>query len=160
MPNVDPLAGLRIEVDDPATPDVTALLTEHLDDMRAHSPADSMHALDLAALRDPAVTLWSAREGEVLVGCGALKYLDPAHAEIKSMRTATGHTGRGVAAAVLTRVIAVARDRGHRRLSLETGAAEYYRPAVRLYRRHGFRICGPFADYAPDPHSVFMTLTL
>ncbi|MBH0775151.1 GNAT family N-acetyltransferase [Nocardia sp. NEAU-351] len=128
--------------------------------MRAHSPADSMHALDVAALRDPAVTFWSARENGLLIGCGALKQLDPAHGEVKSMRTAVDHTGRGVAGAVLIRIIAVARARRYRRLSLETGADEYYRPAVRLYSKYGFQIGAPFGDYVPDPHSVFMTLRL
>lgn len=159
-PHPHPPADLRVAVEDPSGPDIVALLTEHLADMRANSPEGSMHALDPDTLRHPSVTFWCARQGAVLLGCGALKELDAAHGEIKSMRTATGHTGRGVAGALVTHILAVARERGYRRLSLETGAAPYYRPAIRLYERHGFRRGGPFADYTADPHSVFMTLAL
>ncbi|MEU8898064.1 GNAT family N-acetyltransferase [Nocardia sp. NPDC048505] len=150
----------RITVDDLTGPDIAALLTAHLADMHVHSPEDSVHALDLDALRKPEITFWSAREHGELVGCVALKELDPTHGEIKSMRTAAGHTGRGIAAALLTHLVAAARARGYQRLSLETGTAEFFAPAVRLYQRHGFELCPPFADYAPDPHSVFLTLRL
>ncbi|TQM31646.1 GNAT family N-acetyltransferase [Nocardia bhagyanarayanae] len=150
----------RITVDDLTGSDIAALLATHLSEMRANSPDDSMHALDLSALRHPDITFWSVREGSDLLGCGALKQLDASHGEIKSMRTAAEHTGRGVATALLTHIVDEARARGYRRLSLETGAAPYYLPAQRLYTRHGFAFCPPFADYAEDPHSVFMTLAL
>ncbi len=152
--------ALRIIVDDLSGPEVAALLTQHLVEMYDNSPEDSAHALDLDALRDPNVTLWSAWEGDELAGCGALKQLDPRHGEIKSMRTATDRTGRGIASALLNHVIAEARARNYQRLSLETGASGYFTPAQRLYARHGFDICAPFADYVEDPHSVFMTRTL
>ncbi|WP_082393164.1 GNAT family N-acetyltransferase [Nocardia arizonensis] len=163
MPHrADPLRpdSLRLTEDDLSNPALRSLLDDHLREMRANSPEGSMHALDPAAPRDPAVTFWSAWEDRDLVGCGALEQLDAAHGEIKSMRTASGHTRRGVATAVLTHLVTVARVRGYRRLSLETGAAEHYRPAVRLYERHGFTICAPFGDYAEDPHSIFMALPL
>ncbi|MBF6212705.1 GNAT family N-acetyltransferase [Nocardia puris] len=150
----------RIGVDDLTGPDILALLTAHLAEMRAHSPADSMHALDPGALRAPGVTVWSMRDATVLLGCGALKELDAEHGEIKSMRTAPGHTGRGVGAALLAHIINVAQDRGYRRLSLETGAAPYYAPAQRLYERHGFVRCPPFGEYIEDTHSMFFTLAL
>ncbi len=152
--------GLRIAVDDLTGPDVIDLLADHLAEMHANSPADSMHALDLSQLRAPGVTFWSVRDDIELLGCGAIKHLDATHGEIKSMRTAPGHTGRGVAAALLAHLVAEARARGYHRLSLETGAAPYYLPAQRLYARHGFQVCPPFADYTEDPHSVFMTLAL
>ncbi|MFE1596011.1 GNAT family N-acetyltransferase [Nocardia sp. NPDC058705] len=151
---------LRVVADDLSGAQVRALLAAHHAEMASTSPAESMHALDLTALRDPAVTVWSAWSGEDLVGCGALKELDPEHAEIKSMRTADGHTGRGVAATVLAHLIAVGRERGYRRLSLETGTQDLFAPARRLYLRHGFTECEPFGSYSLDPLSQFFTLPL
>lgn len=153
-------ADLRIVVDDLSDPKVAALLTQHLAEMYDNSPADSVHALGLDALRGPGITFWSAWEDSELAGCGALKQLDATHGEIKSMRTATDRTGRGIAATLLNHLIAEARVRGYHRLSLETGASDYFAPAQRLYARHGFEVCPPFADYIEDPHSVFMTRTL
>ncbi|MGW4773232.1 GNAT family N-acetyltransferase [Nocardia sp. NPDC004278] len=153
-------ADLRIVIDDLSGPEVAALLTQHLAEMYDNSPADSVHALDLAALRGPGITFWSAWEDSELAGCGALKQLDATHGEIKSMRTATDRLGRGIAATLLGHLIAEARARGYHRLSLETGASDYFAPAQRLYTRHGFEVCPPFADYLEDPHSVFMTRTL
>ncbi|MBB5911321.1 putative acetyltransferase [Nocardia transvalensis] len=151
---------MRIELDDLTAGEVVALLEDHLAEMRAHSPEDSMHALDLAGLRAPGVSFWSVWDGDRLAGCGALKELDPAHGEIKSMRTAPGYRGRGVGSMLLRHLVGIARDRGYSRLSLETGARPFYAPAHRLYERYGFRRCAPFADYREDPHSIFMTLSL
>ncbi|MGV9719498.1 GNAT family N-acetyltransferase [Nocardia beijingensis] len=152
--------GLRIVVDDLTGPEIAALLTEHLAEMAAHSPAQSMHALDLATLRRPGITFWTAWEGAGLAGCAALKRLDEDHAEIKSMRTAATHQRRGVASTLLRHVLAEATERGYRRLSLETGAGDFFRPARRLYAAHGFVRCAPFGDYRHDPHSVFLTRAL
>lgn len=152
--------ALRVMVDDLSGTPIRDLLTGHHTEMAANSPADSMHALDLAALRDRAVTVWSAWAGDELAGCGALKELDARHGEIKSMRTADGFTGRGVAASVLAAIVAQARQRGYTRLSLETGSNEFFAPARRLYLRHGFTECAPFAEYVLDPHSQFFTLAL
>ncbi|MFE3988544.1 GNAT family N-acetyltransferase [Nocardia tengchongensis] len=151
---------MRIEVDDLTGPEVIGLLEAHVTEMLANSPEDSMHALDVAALRKPEITFWSAWDGGELAGCGAIKELDPTHGEIKSMRTTAAYRGRGVASQLLRHILAEAGARGYRRLSLETGSSEFYRPAVRLYERYGFEHCGPFADYAEDPHSVFMTRAL
>jgi putative acetyltransferase len=151
---------LSIRRDDLRGPEIAALLAEHLRDMRAGSPPESMHALDLERLRRPEITFWSAWSGEALAGCGALRQLDPAHGEIKSMRTAGAFRRRGVAAAVLAHIVAEARRRGYRRLSLETGSQAMFLPAVALYERAGFVRCPPFADYIEDPYSVFMTLAL
>ncbi len=151
---------LRVVVDDLTGTEIQALLAAHHAEMADTTPACSMHALDLTALRDPAVTVWSAWSGDDLVGCGALKELDAEHAEIKSMRTAEGHTGRGVAAAVLAHLVAAARERGYRRLSLETGAEDFFAPARRLYLRHGFTACGPFGTYTEDPLSRYFTLPI
>ncbi|MFE3029817.1 GNAT family N-acetyltransferase [Nocardia tengchongensis] len=151
---------MRIEVDDLTGPEVIGLLEAHVTEMLANSPEESMHALDVAALRKPEITFWSAWDGGELAGCGAIKELDPTHGEIKSMRTTDAYRGRGVASQLLRHILAEAGARGYRRLSLETGSSEFYRPAVRLYERYGFEHCGPFADYAEDPHSVFMTRAL
>ncbi len=151
---------MHIEVDEPTRADVLALLTEHLADMYATSPPESVHALDPTALTAPAVTFWTARVDGVLLGCGALKELDPTHAEIKSMRTSPAARGRGVATGILGHLLSTAAGRGYRRLSLETGAQEFFAPARRLYQRHGFTLCPPFGDYLPDDNSVFLTRTV
>jgi putative acetyltransferase len=143
---------------------VEAFLEAHVQQLRDVTPPGSSHALDLAGLRVPAVTFWSAYDGDELVGCAALKRLDPAygdaHAELKSMRTAPHRTGRGIGALLVTHVLDHARATGVARVSLETGSFEFFAPARRLYARHGFVECPPFADYALDPESTFMTLDL
>ncbi len=151
---------MRIDVDDPTRPDVVRLLQEHLADMYATSPAESVHALDPAALTTPDLTFWTAREDGVVVGCAALKRLTDEHAELKSMRSASAARGRGVGVRLLAHVLAEATARGYRRVSLETGTQDYFAPARGLYRSHGFVECGPFADYAPDPSSTFLTLAI
>jgi putative acetyltransferase len=151
---------MRIEVDDLTRADVRALLSGHLAEMRATSPACSVHALDVDALGEPGVTVWAARDGAALLGCGALLELDPTHGEIKSMRTSATARGRGVGAGVLGALLDEARSRSYRRVSLETGSAAFFAPARRLYARAGFVECAPFAGYRPDPASVFMTLDL
>jgi putative acetyltransferase len=161
------MARVIIAVDSPARDDVRALLDEHLADMYATSPPESVHALDLAALLAPSVTFLTARGADgTLLGCGALSELapttpgSPGHGELKSMRTARAARGRGVATAVLGRLVELAAERGYGRVSLETGTQEFFAPARRLYARHGFAECGPFGRYVLDPHSVFMTREL
>jgi len=149
-----------IRVDDLTGPEIRALLEEHLRNMYELSPPESVHALDLAALRRPEITFWTAWSEGVLLGCGALKELDRTHGEVKSMRTASSHRRRGVGRAMLEHIIAEARARSYRRLSLETGSLEAFLPARRLYESYGFAYCAPFADYVEDPNSVFMTRTL
>lgn len=136
--------------------DIAALLQEHLDDMYEITPAQSVHALDLEALRSPDVTFWSAWEGDVLLGCGALKELDMQSGEVKSMRTFKEHRGKGVASKILEHMIQEAKQRGYQTLSLETGSMIEFKPARALYERYGFEYCGPFTDYVEDPNSVFM----
>ena len=142
-------------------PDVAALLGEHLADMRAGSPAESVHALDLSALRSPGVTFFCARseEGELL-GVGALSAVSPDLAEVKSMRTAPAARRQGVAAALLAAVIERAARNGHERLALETGVAPSFDSARRLYLRAGFVPCEPFAGYREDPNSAYFALEL
>lgn len=152
--------GLRIEVDDLSRPAVRALLAEHLAEMRVTSPPESVHALDLAELSTPRMTVWTLWEGEHVLGCAALAILSTAEGEIKSMRTTATARGRGVAARMLAHVLDEARARGLQRMSLETGAEEFFAPARRLYERFGFTSCPPFGAYRDDPLSVFYTRAL
>ncbi|WP_156757191.1 GNAT family N-acetyltransferase [Actinokineospora pegani] len=151
---------MEIELDDLSGPEIAEFLAEHVAQMRETSPLESKHALDLAGLREPGVTFWSARVGGRVVGCAAVQRLDDEHGEVKSMRTRPGVRRSGVGRAVLGHLVAEARGMGFRRLSLETGSAEFFAPARALYEKFGFAYCAPFADYVLDPHSVFMTLDL
>jgi len=155
-----PPSLLQVELDDLSRPQVHDLLREHLSNMYELSPPESVHALDLSKLRSPDISFWTVWEGSTLLGCGALKELDPAHGEVKSMRTPKAYRRRGAGRAILIRITDEARSRRYARLSLETGAHEDFRPAQRLYESFGFAYCGPFGPYEPDPHSVFMTLAL
>lgn len=141
-------------------PHVRDLLQLHLDEMRQNSPPGSVFALDIEALKAPAVTFFTAWDGDELMGCGALKQLDTTHGEVKSMRTHAAFQGKGVAANVLSHIIGVCRDRGYTRLSLETGSADHFATAQRLYQRFGFVSCVAFADYPENSFSRFYTLTL
>ncbi|HEY8941864.1 MAG TPA: GNAT family N-acetyltransferase [Cellvibrio sp.] len=148
---------MQIRIDDLTSPEIAELLNEHLQDMYATSPPESVHALDLNKLRKPEITFWSVWDNDELVGCGAIKELDPTHAEIKSMRSSNRARGTGVGKAMLEHILAVASQRNYQRLSLETGAQDFFIPARTLYERYGFEYCEPFADYKEDPYSVFMT---
>ena len=151
---------MRIELDDLSRPAIHALLHEHLQSMHELSPPQSVHALDLDQLRRPDITFWSAWEGALLLGCGALKEIDARHGEVKSMRTPEALRRRGAGRVLLAHVIEVARLRRYERLSLETGSMDAFRPAQTLYQGFGFTRCGPFGDYVEDANSVFMTLPL
>ena len=151
---------MRIEIDDLARPQVHALLEEHLSNMYELSPPEQVFALDLAKLRATDITFWTVWDEENLIGCGALKELSPTHGEIKSMRTPAAARGRGAGRAILAHIISVARQREYRTLSLETGTHAAFEPAHNLYRSKGFAMSGPFGNYRPDPHSVFMELRL
>ena len=128
--------------------------------MLANSPEESCHFLDFEGLKAPGVTFWSIHCGPDLAGCGALKRLDRRHGEIKSMRVADAFLGRGAGRAMLDHIVSEARRRGMRKLWLETGSADAFVPALKLYESAGFEVCGPFADYTLDPFSVFMARAL
>jgi putative acetyltransferase len=144
-------------VDHPAVRELVAL---HRREALASTPADNAHALDLSGLQGPAVTFVTAWDGAHLLGMAALRDLGDGLAELKSMRTHPDHLRRGVARALLAHVLALARELGHRRLSLETGTAPMFDAANRMYEAAGFTDGEPFGGYPPSPHNRFMTLAL
>jgi putative acetyltransferase len=154
------MAGELISVDDPRQPDVRALLERHRAFALGQTPPEHSFALDADALRDPAITFFSFRDSGRVLGIGAIKRLGPDHAEIKSMHTAPAARGRGIGRAMLTHLLEVARVRGFRRVSLETGTTAAFAPARALYHSAGFTACGPFAGYQPSNDNLFLTLDL
>lgn len=149
-----------VRLADPADPAVDALVRLHLAEMQSSTPKEFAFALDASGLAEPGVSLFGAYVGDDLAGLGALKELDGAHGEIKSMRTAPTYLRRGVAQAILDHLVATARERGYARVSLETGTAPNFQPAVALYERNGFIPTGPFDDYAASEHNRFLALEL
>jgi putative acetyltransferase len=141
-------------------PRVIDLLHIHVTTAHAQTARGSAHALNIEGLQRPNISFWTLWGDDEPLGFGALKRLTGDHGEVKSMHTAEAARRRGVGSAILGHIIAVASEHGFSRLSLETGSWDYFRPAVALYRRHGFVECPPFADYQPDPNSIFMTLDL
>lgn len=139
---------------------VVGLLEEHLADMYANSPAESVHALDITALKDAAISFYSCWQSQQLMGCVAIKMMTAESAEIKSMRTATAARQSGVATLLLEHLLVIAQQRGVKTLYLETGSMDFFKPARSLYQKFGFDFCPPFADYKADPHSYFMSRTL
>ena len=160
------MMNMEILVSDLRNQDIALFLQEHMEDMRATSPPESIHALDLEALRHPNITFWTVYSDgttsptRTLIGCGAIKQLSHDHGEIKSMRTSRETRGQGVASHLLRHILQEAKARGFSRVSLETGSMDFFAPARKLYQKHGFQYCAPFADYQEDPNSVFMTLDL
>jgi putative acetyltransferase len=139
---------------------VAQLLQGHLDDMYATSSPESVHALDISKLKAADIRFWGAWQGDVLLGCVALKQHSNDMGEIKSMRTAPQVRGQGIGRALLQFLLAEARQSGIKQLFLETGSMDFFLPARNLYQSAGFSYCGRFADYPDDPNSMFMTKTL
>lgn len=148
---------MQIRLDDLSGLEIKLLLEDHLADMYAASPPESVHALDLTELQQPSISFWTVWDNQQLAGCAAIKELDTTHAEIKSMRTAKDYRGKGVAVLLMQHILQIAKDRGYTRLYLETGPQDFFLPARKLYEKFGFEYCEPFADYELDPYSVFMT---
>jgi len=149
-----------VAIDDPRAADVRELLGHHLTFAHRHTPPENVHALDLTGLLDPSVTFFSYRVSGTLLGVGALKELDERHGEVKSMHTAQEARGRGIGRALLAHLLAVARERGYLRISLETGTMPAFAAARALYASAGFTPCGPFGDYTTSPSNTWMTLPL
>jgi putative acetyltransferase len=154
------VARFEIAEDDPRAEDVRALLGRHMSFARATTRPEDVFALEVDELVDAAVTFFSLRADGAVLGVGALKRIDGEHVEIKSMHTAEEARGRGVGRALVDYLIGVARERGYRRVSLETGSGPAFAPARRLYASAGFEPCEAFGDYRPSANSAYMTLEL
>ena len=154
------MTGEPIAVDDPRKPDVRALLERHRAFALGQTPPEHSFALDTDGLLDPAITFFSFRDSGRVLGIGAIRHLGPDHAEIKSMHTVAAARGRGIGRAMLIHLLGVARARGFRRVSLETGTTAAFSPARAMYQSAGFVPCGPFAGYQPSEDNLFMTLEL
>lgn len=152
--------AIDIRPDDLTSPEMADLIAIHAQTMLAASPPGSCHFLPIDGLRQPSVSVWSMWEAGALIGCGALKELGNGAGEIKSMHTRAHLRGRGLGRRMLVHILDVAKGRGYTDLWLETGSMDAFLPARQLYLAHGFTYCGPFGDYAEDPHSVFMHLHL
>jgi putative acetyltransferase len=150
----------EIAIDDPRAPDVRRLLTTHVTWARGQTVPEDAHALDVDGLCGPAVTFFSLRRDGTLLAVGALQRLDSQHAEVKSMHTVEAARRQGVGRRMLEHLIAVARQAGYRRLSLETGSMAAFEPARTLYAAAGFELCEPFGSYRASPNSTYMTLHL
>jgi putative acetyltransferase len=151
---------LEFRTADPLDEDVSGLVRLHLEFGRASSPSEDAHALEVDELLDPSIVLFTAHSDDEILAVGALKEIDDDHAEVKTMHTVERARGRGVGRAMLDHLLAEARRRGYRRVSLETGSMDVFAPARSLYRRAGFSPCDSFGDYRPSPNSVYMTLGL
>jgi putative acetyltransferase len=151
---------LEIRLDDLSSQQVQDLLAAHLAGMQENSPPDSVYALDLSGLQHPDVSVWTAWDAAELMGIGALKQLSPSSGEIKSMRTDSRYLRKGVGVAILDHIVTEARQRGYRRLSLETGSGAEFEPALRLYRKRGFSNGEPFGDYVSSDFNQFLYLEL
>lgn len=151
---------MEIREDDLTGPEIRALLKRHLEHMVEITPPESVHAMDVDRLSGPDVTFWTAWDGDTLLGCGALKEIDPSTGEVKSMRTAEAARGRGIGTSIVEHLIAVSRERGYTKILLETGSADAFAPARRLYERAGFVARGPYPPYEQDPNLFFMEMEL
>lgn len=154
------MTKIEIRRDTPLAAEVLPLLQRHLDLMWSASPPESVHALDPQDLAAPGIAFYTLREGEMVLGIGAVKRIDATHAEIKSMHVVAEARGRGLARVLLEHIMDEARALGYRRLSLETGVEDVFAPARALYANAGFVQCPPFEGYWNDPHSYFMTRSL
>lgn len=166
---------IAIKQDDLADGNIVRLLQAHRRKMLKHSPPENVHALTTEQLQQPNLQFWSAwiqanssssqapnssqapDLPKLFAGCGALKYLGNAHAELKSMKTDSAYLRQGIAQTLLEHIINAAKEQGITTISLETGSQDVFAPAKKLYLRNGFEFCGPFADYTANPLSTFMT---
>jgi putative acetyltransferase len=151
---------MKILEGDLDNPRIIELLRHHVTTAAAQTEPGSAHALDVSALRSPEIGFWAAWDDDELLGFAALKQLSQDHGEIKSMHVVQAQRRKGAGRALLDHLIEMAYAKGMRRLSLETGSWDYFRPAQALYKSRGFVECPPFAAYRPDRNSIFMTLEM
>ena len=140
--------------------EVNNLLKKHFIELRSVSPAGSTHVLDIDGLKDPSIKFWSLWESNILVGCGALKFLEKNHGEFKSIRVADEFKKKGIGERIINHLIGEAKKLKISKLSIETGAGDFFLPARNLFSKFGFKSCPPFAHYKEDPNSCYYTLNL
>ena len=138
-------------------PEVNELLTKHFVELRAASPEGSAHVLDIPGLKVPSIKFWSLWDNEKLIGCGALKFLDKEHGEFKSIRIHDNFRMQGQGINVINHLINEAKKLKIKRLSIETGAGDFFIPARKLFKNCGFKPCNPFAHYKEDINSIYLT---
>ena len=141
-------------------PEVNELLRKHFIELRSVSPEGSAHVLDISGLKDPTIRFWSLWEENELVGCGALKFLDKEHGEFKSIRVADKFRGRAIGEKIISHLIDQAKKIGIKKLSIETGAGDFFIPARKLFQKFGFKSCKHFAHYKEDPNSCYFDLEI
>ena len=141
-------------------PDVNALLKKHFVELRSVSPAGSTHVLDIAGLKDNTIKFWSLWENNEIIGCGALKFLEKDHGEFKSIRVADNFRKKGIGEKIINHLILEAKKLNIVKLSVETGAGNFFQPARKLFNKFGFKECPPFAHYKEDPNSCYYTLKI
>ena len=141
-------------------PEVYELLTKHFVELRAASPEGSAHVLDIPGLQDKSIKFWSLWNNDMLMGCGALKFLEKGHGEFKSIRIHDNFRRKGNGISVINHLINEAKKLNINKLSIETGAGDFFKPARTLFKQCGFEVCGPFAHYKEDINSVYFTKTL
>ena len=140
--------------------EVNDLLKKHFIELRSVSPAGSTHVLDIDGLKDPSIKFWSLWENNKLIGCGALKFLEKDHGEFKSIRVADEFRKKGIGERIIKHLIDEAKKLEISKLSIETGAGEFFAPARKLFKKFGFKKCKPFAHYKEDPNSCYYNLNI
>ena len=141
-------------------PEVNSLLTKHFIELRSVSPEGSAHVLDIPGLKISSIKFWSLWDSNQLIGCGALKFLSDTHGEFKSIRVADKHRKKGMGEKIISHLITEAKKIGIKKLSIETGAGEFFLPARKLFKKFGFKACKPFAHYKEDPNSCYFDLEI
>ena len=141
-------------------PEVNELLTKHFVELRAASPEGSAHVLDIPGLKIPSIKFWSLWNEDKLIGCGALKFLDNEHGEFKSIRVHDNYRNQGQGINVINHLMSEAKKLKIKRLSIETGAGDFFIPARKLFKKAGFIECEPFAHYKEDINSVYLTMLI
>ena len=140
--------------------EVNHLLTKHFIELRSVSPDDSCHVLDIKGLKDSSIKFWSFWDNNQLIGCAALKFLDDEHGEFKSIRVEDNSRGKGFGKKIISHLIEVAKNEGIKKLSIETGAGDFFKSARKLFKKFGFKTCRPFADYKEDLNSCYFDLEI
>ena len=141
-------------------PEVNELLIRHFVELRDASPEGSAHVLDIPGLKVPSIKFWSLWDDKKLIGCGALKFLDKEHGEFKSIRIHDDFRNQGHGTNVINHLISEAKKLNIKRLSIETGASDFFIPARKLFKKTGFTVCEPFAHYKKDINSVYLTMLI